>query len=54
MWDFFFFSFFSHPAAYGVPKARDEIQATVVTYGTAAAMPDPLTHSAGPGIELVS
>ena len=30
-----------------------QIQATVVTHDTAAAMPDPLTHCAGPEIEPV-
>ena len=34
--------------------ARHQIQATVLTYATAVAMPDPLTHCAGPGIEPVS
>ena len=32
--------------------ARDQIQATAVTYTAAVAMPDPLTHSARPGINL--
>ena len=31
--------------------ARDQILATVVTYTAAAAMQDPLTHSAVPGME---
>ena len=35
-------------------QARDQIQHTVVTYATAAAMPDPLTHCARPGIEPTS
>ena len=30
--------------------ARDQIQTTVVTYTTATAMTDPLTHCAGLGI----
>ena len=34
--------------------ARDQIQATVATYAPIAAMPDPLTHCAGLGIEPVS
>ena len=34
--------------------ARDWIQATVATYTTAVAMPDPLTHCAGPGIKPAS
>ena len=34
--------------------ARNHIQAVVVTYTTAAAMPDPLTHCAGLGIEFIS
>ena len=35
-------------------QARDQIQAAVVTYATLAAVPDPLTYCAGPGMEPVS
>ena len=35
-------------------KARDRIRATVVSYPTAAATPDPLTHCARLGIEPAS
>ena len=50
------FSFMATPATYGVPPARDLIQATVVTQATATTMPDPLTHSAslGPNSHLHS
>ena len=34
--------------------ARDQIPATASTYTAAAATPDPLTHSAGPGIKPFS
>ena len=34
--------------------ARDQIQATVVAYTAAVAGLGPLTHCAGPGIELAS
>ena len=37
--------------AYGHSWARNWIQATDVTYATAVAMPDPLTHFSGAGIE---
>ena len=39
------------PTAYGSSCARDWIQATAVTYIAVVAMPDPLTHCTGPGIE---
>ena len=39
------------PAAYGSSQARDWIWATAMTYTTAAAMLDLLTHCAGPEIE---
>ena len=45
---FFFFSFFGHPTAYGVPGARDQI------WAAATVMPDPLTHYAKLGIEPAS
>ena len=35
--------------AYGVPRARDQI---LQTYATAVAMPDPLTHVLGWGLNL--
>ena len=38
------------PAAYGSPQARDWIQATAVTYATAAATPDPSTHCTRLGV----
>ena len=40
--------------AYESSQARARIQATAVTYTTAAAMPDPLTHRGGPRIEPTS
>ena len=47
-WLYLFISFFGCPTAYGVPGARDQTLAAVVTYtAAAAAMPDPLTHCAG-------
>ena len=50
---FFFFFFFNMAAllAYGSSQARDGIQAAAVTYTTAAAMSDTLTHCARPGIK---
>ena len=39
------------PTAYGGSQARDRIRATAAAYTTAAAMPDPLAHRAGLGIE---
>ena len=39
--------------AYGSSWARYEILASALTYATAAAMPDPLTHCAGLGIKPV-
>ena len=46
------FSFFHFwpPSGMWSSWARDQIRATVATYAAAAAMPDPLTHCAGPGI----
>ena len=44
--NFFFFSFFGHPMADGVPRARNYIQAAVATYAA--------THCARPGIEPAS
>lgn len=38
------------PMAYSSSFTRDWVQATTVTYATAAAMLDPLTYHAGPGI----
>ena len=38
------FSFMAAPAAYGNFQVRDRIQARAVTYATAAAVLDPLTH----------
>ena len=37
--------------AYGSSQARNWIQAAAMTYATDAAMLDPLTHCARPGIE---
>ena len=56
----FFFSFClfmfltTAPKAYGSSWAKDRIRATAVTCATAAAILDPLTHCAEPGIELAS
>ena len=54
--DFFFFFFFfflmAALVAYGSSWARDWIQAIVATYTTAAAMPDPLIHCGGWGLNL--
>lgn len=56
--DFFFFKLiyifflFWSPIAYGIPL--DQIQAAVVTYATASAALDPLTHPAGLGMEPLS
>ena len=41
------------PTAYGSSWARDWIQVTAATYATAVAIPDSLTHCAGPGTEAV-
>ena len=38
---FFFFLFLATPMVYGSSQARDRIQATALTYTTAAATPDP-------------
>ena len=38
--------FFGHPMAYGVPRARDQIRGTAVTYTTAMATLAPLSHCA--------
>ena len=40
-----------HPAAHAVLGPGNQIPATTATYAKAAAMPDPLTHCAGLGIE---
>ena len=45
--------FMAAPRAYGSSWARDGIQASAVTQATAVAMPDPLTHCTGSGIEPV-
>ena len=45
------FSFMATLMEYGSSQAMDWISAVAVTYTTAAAMPDPLTHCAVPGIE---
>ena len=49
---FFLFFWLSH----GIwsSQAKNQIQAAVVTYATAATMPGALTQSVGPGMELVS
>ena len=48
---FILFYFMATPMAYGSSPARDQIQASALTDGTAAATPDPLTHCAGLGIK---
>ena len=45
-WFSSFSFFFWPPLGIWSSQAKDEIRATVATYTTAAAMPDPLTHSA--------
>ena len=45
--------FMAIPMAYVSSQARDWIQATAVTYTAAVATPDPLMHSAGPGVDPV-
>ena len=50
---FFFFSFFGHSAE-SHSQARDQIQTKVVTYATAAAALDALTHCARLGIQPAS
>ena len=45
--------FFGHPEAHKVPGQGSD-PATVVTYAATMAMPDPLTHCGGTGIEPVS
>lgn len=47
-----FFFLFWLPHSIWSSWARDQIRAEAVTYTTAVAMPDPLTHFARPGIEL--
>lgn len=49
-----FFLIFWLPLGIGSSWARDRIRATVVTYTEALAMPDPLSHCAGLGIESAS
>ena len=51
---FFFFNHFWLPRSIWSSWARDQIQATVVAYATAAAIPNPLTHCTWLGIESVS
>ena len=46
--------FFSPPCSTWSSRARDQILATVVTYATAAAMPNSLIHCASSGIKLAS
>ena len=51
---FFFFNVFKFmvtPMAYGGSRAREWIGAIALTYATAAAIPDPLTHCVRLGIE---
>lgn len=51
---FFFFHFIATPVAYGRSWARDRILASAATcadLAIAGAMPDPLIHCAGLGIE---
>ena len=43
------FFFMAASVVYRSSPARDQIQATAVTYTTAATMPDPLTHCSRPG-----
>ena len=52
---FFFFSFFGYPVAYGIswPGIRSEQECSHIPQ-PCAIMPDPLTHSAGLGIESES
>ena len=49
-----FFSFFWLPHGIWSSQARDHVWAVVVTYATATATLDPLTHFPGPGTEPVS
>ena len=49
--ELFFFFFFGHPMACGVTRL-DQILGSVVTYGIAVAMPDPLTHCTHLGLSL--
>ena len=44
--------FMDAPMAYGNAWARDWTWAAAVTYAATVAMPDPLTHWTGPGIQL--
>ena len=55
-WSFFFFSCLEAyiPHSIWSSWARDQIWGTVVTYLAAAAVLDPLTHCAGPGIKPAS
>ena len=48
---FLFLLYSAKPMVYGRAQARDQIQATVTTYTTAAVTSDALTHSAGSGIQ---
>ena len=51
---FLFFFLMATPIVYGSSLLRDRIGATTVTYTTAVATPDPLTHCTGPGIESMA
>ena len=46
-----FFHVMATPMAYASSGTRDWIHAAAATYTTSAATSDPLTHSAGPGVE---
>lgn len=48
----FFFFLFGRPVTYVAIKARDQIQAIVMTQATAMAMPDPETTVLGKGSNL--
>ena len=50
----YLFKSFGPPCSMWSSPGRGKIQATVATYAPIAAMPDPLTHCAGLGIEPVS
>ena len=52
--NFFFFFFFLATSSIWSSRARDQIPVTVVTHAKVAAMPNPLTHCTGPGIESAS
>ena len=50
----FFLFFFGHPLAHGVPGPGIRSEPRLCPNTAAAAIPDPLIHCAGPGIELAS